>query len=105
MSNNLILEKYIENMVINNILSIYIILGLMNIYGMIIKFDNVHNDTRTICMKNKYNYQVIINSKIYSYSGERFTEYNEIIIEKFDVYYGTSNETKIFHKFFGFNKK
>ncbi len=103
MSNNLILEKYIENVVIENILSISVILNLINIYGMVIKSDDLYNDMRTICMKNKYN-QVTIKSKIYSYSGEKFTEYNEIIIEKFDIFYKTPND-KIEYKYLAFNKK
>lgn len=105
MLNNLTIEKYIENMVLKNILSICIILDLINVYGMFIKSDDVCNDIRTICMKNKYNHQITIISKIYSYSGERFTEYNEIMIEKINIYYGISNDNKIVHKYFGFNKK
>lgn len=102
MINNLILDKYIEDFVKNNKLTRYVIDELIEFYNFYILTDIVKNDVRTICLKNKYNNMITINSKIYSCCGERYTEYNMIIYEKNN--FNSYINNKIIYKYFSYEK-
>lgn len=103
MINNLVLDKYLEDSVKNNKLTRHMIDELIEFYKFYILSDVVKNDIRTVCLKNKFNIIITINSKIFSYCGEKYTEYNIIIYEKINFNFDVKN--KIIHKYFAYDKK
>lgn len=70
--------KYIEEMIPNEYYIIIIIEDLMRYFNFQTIEDKIFSDVRTVTLKNNNSVTIMINSKIISYLGEKYSQYNKI---------------------------